>query len=565
MQSSDAVRESEAERMKASISSSTKLVNSVNSNGVHDVVNGNSDKAVLPTVKLSQDEQDVVRLIGQHLLSLGLNRAAEELVHESGCMLEHPIAVKFKVCVLEGNWDKAETLLSEFRPMLKSEKNLKKIRFLILEQKYLELIEDNKEIDALICLRNEITSLKYSIDRVHELSRLIMCSNKEDLRIQASWDGKGALSRQKLMDKLQGYIPPTLLLPPNRLRMLLRQAMDLHRERCLINNTKITEESLLADHSCNRHNLPCITKQILTDHSDQVWYVQFSHDGQKLATGSKDTSVIIWRLNNGKFEKVQKFKDRADCVSFLAWSPDDKYLLICGPESVSDATVLNVETGEVQCRVHNYSEDQLMLGDWTKDGQKFVVAGPKGQFYECNLEGTVLKSWDGVRVQGLRCHKDGKTVLAADTHMRIKSYNFADKTDRFILQEDHPIMSFDQCKSGRYVVLNMSGQGLHLWDIKTSCLVRKFRGVKQGNDAIFSCFGGIDDSFVASGSEDHEVYIFHVRHESPVAVLSGHTKTVNCVSWNSNDVNMIASASDDGTVRIWGPSDSDNEDECTYF
>ena len=64
---------------------------------------------------------------------------------------------------------------------------------------------------------------------------------------------------------------------------------------------------------------------------------------------------------------------------------------------------------------------------------------------------------------------------------------------------------------------------------------------------------------------DHEVYIFHVRHESPVAVLSGHSKTVNCVSWNSKEASIIASASDDCTVRIWGPSDSDNGKFYKFF
>ena len=52
---------------------------------------------------------------------------------------------------------------------------------------------------------------------------------------------------------------------------------------------------------------------------------------------------------------------------------------------------------------------------------------------------------------------------------------------------------------------------------------------------------------------DHKVYIWHSKRENPVAVLSGHTRTVNCVSWNSKDPTMLASASDDGTVRVWGP------------
>lgn len=40
---------------------------------------------------------------------------------------------------------------------------------------------------------------------------------------------------------------------------------------------------------------------------------------------------------------MQKFQGCSDGVSCLAWSPDDKYLLACGPENSSDATILNVE------------------------------------------------------------------------------------------------------------------------------------------------------------------------------------------------------------------------------
>ncbi len=46
-----------------------------------------------------------------------------------------------------------------------------------------------------------------------------------------------------------------------------------------------------------------------------------------------------------------------------------------------------------------------------------------------DLEGNVLESWEGVRVQALAWKADGKTVLAADTHHRIRGYNFDDLTD----------------------------------------------------------------------------------------------------------------------------------------
>jgi hypothetical protein len=44
------------------------------------------------------------------------------------------------------------------------------MKFMLLEQKYLELLEDGREMDALQCLRHELTPMKYNTERVHELS-----------------------------------------------------------------------------------------------------------------------------------------------------------------------------------------------------------------------------------------------------------------------------------------------------------------------------------------------------------------------------------------------------------
>lgn len=133
-------------------------------------------------------------------------------------------------------------------------------------------------------------------------------------------------------------------------------------------------------------------------------------------------------------------------------------------------------------------------------------------------------------------------------------YNFdSPRSDFDILREPHPIMTFSINSADRLALLNVSNQGLHLWDIEDKCLVRRFQGIRQSNFAIHSCFGGVNESFVASGSEDKVVYIWHIKREEPLAKLAGHTKTVNCVSWNPVYPSLLASASDDATVRIWGP------------
>lgn len=66
-------------------------------------------------------------------------------------------------------------------------------------------------------------------------------------------------------------------------------------------------------------------------------YCQFSNDGTKLATGSKDGNIIIWEINPVTVQCKVKFtlEGHTSGASFFSWSPDDNYLIACGPEEAS--------------------------------------------------------------------------------------------------------------------------------------------------------------------------------------------------------------------------------------
>ncbi|XP_042880842.1 WD repeat-containing protein 26-like isoform X2 [Penaeus japonicus] len=528
------------------------------------------------SLKLSGVQQEMVRLIGQHLIELGLKKSAEFLMSESGCRLDHPAAARFRQCVMDGEWAKAEAALNELRTMLDDPSSLKEMRFLLLEQKYLELLESGQAMEALTCLRSQLTPLQHNMERVHQLSSLMFMSNPEELRAAARWTGMGKESRKGLMDRLQHFLPPSIMLPPHRLETLILQAVEQQRTQCAYHNTRSDSQvsrrddhsthccsqvlgsggSLLMDHSCPRHAFPGTTVQILSDHCDEVWIARFSPDGSKLATGSKDSTVIIWDVDPETLTVTRRFTldGHSYGVVYLAWSPDSSKLIVCLQEEAAELVVWDTERGEQICKVSNSPDDSLTCAAWHKDSRKFVCGGMRGQFYHCNLEGHILDSWEGVRVQCLAIQNDGKTVLASDTHHRIRGYHFDEVQDHNIIQEDHSIMSFTLDNTGQYALLNVANQGVHLWDLRNRTLVRKFRGLTQGHYTIHSCFGGDNQDFVASGSEDNKVYIWHHRRELPVVTLVGHTRTVNCVTWNPRYPAMIASVSDDATVRIWGPA-----------
>nr|CAD7462051.1 unnamed protein product [Timema tahoe] len=543
-----------------STTSSSSQQNGTDASSENNAINGGPNGDIPKTI--DKTNQDIVRLIGQHLKTIGLNRTAEVLMQESGCRLDHPAAAKFRQHVMDGDWSKVMSYLPiivhKMFCMRQADNDLMELKSLLestspslvvsiisafkhytpLQSRISKFLASNPEIpDSILgpsrCSVKRLVGNRHDTLRVHELSSYMMCSGRDELMTRAGWEGKGLKFSHFTHGQTTGVPAP-----------LDHAATEKHQKhRCPYHNTRSDEEgledlSLLVDHYCTKDQFPCETIQTLNDHCDEVWFCRFSPDGLKLATGSKDTTVGIWDVDPETLTCTHRktLEGHSYGVAYIAWSPDSSHLIACGPEDCPELWIWNVESDELRVKVSHSPEDSLTSCSWNKDGKKFVTGGIRGQFYQCDLEGNVLDSWEGVRVNCLWCRSDGKTVLAADTHHRVRAYNFEELSD-----------------SNMLALLNVATQGVHLWDLQDKCLVRKFQGVTQGHFTIHSCFGGVNQNFVASGSEDNKVYVWHIKRELPIATLSGHTRTVNCVAWNPVYHQMLASVSDDCTIRIWGP------------
>ena len=91
------------------------------------------------------------------------------LAEESGYNTESDDVSEFREAVLSGEWEKAESHLSNIP--LNENAFLEEALFLIREQKFLEALEDKDLTSALAVLRTEISPLNFNTDKVHNLSR----------------------------------------------------------------------------------------------------------------------------------------------------------------------------------------------------------------------------------------------------------------------------------------------------------------------------------------------------------------------------------------------------------
>ena len=75
-------------------------------------------RQIKKTTDLSKLDQEIVRLIGQHLCDVGLRTSADVLMKEAGCRLDQPTAATFRHLVMkvgQNTVDQSELILSHCR------------------------------------------------------------------------------------------------------------------------------------------------------------------------------------------------------------------------------------------------------------------------------------------------------------------------------------------------------------------------------------------------------------------------------------------------------------------
>ncbi|OJJ49020.1 hypothetical protein ASPZODRAFT_1378316 [Penicilliopsis zonata CBS 506.65] len=517
------------------------------------------------------DREEVTRILIQGLYDLGYNDAASLLSRESGYQLESPAVAAFRTAVLEGQWSRAEHILiqsfrrrnlrdsaaeslpDEDRLVLAPTADKSEMLFYLRQQKFLELLEERDLSAALMVLRQELTPLNYDVGRLHALSSLLMCP-AEHLHDQAGWDGPISSSRERLLTELSKSISPSVMIPDHRLAVLLDYIKQNQINQCLYHNTA-EPLSLYCDHMCDRDDFPLRSTIELKDHSDEVWWCEFSHDGSKLVTAGQDCSAIIYETET--FTVLHKLMEHDNGVAHSCWSPDDSKLITCSRDK--KARVWSVETGRCLLTI-NHHREPVTAAAWAPDGESFVTASldSSSQLCRWSMRGQALYMWPGgFRVEDLAITPDGRRLIAKDVDPKLHVYNFLTHEEEYCLSLRSKPTSVTVSQDSRHMLVNLADGQIQLIDIETTDVVRRFRGQAQGEFIIRSKFGGAAENFVISGSEDSCIYVWHKENGTLVEKLEGHTtgrrKTgcVNAISWNPTNPGMFASAGDDGLVKIW--------------
>ncbi|ODA84016.1 hypothetical protein RJ55_02534 [Drechmeria coniospora] len=533
--------------------------------------NGSSNgERTAATTYFGHNREEVTRILIQALSDMGYQAAAESVSRDSGYSLESHTVSAFRSAVLAGSWAEAEELLAGAALaessaaaasqgggsgggngnglVLAAAADRDLMKFWLRQQKFLELLEEREMGRALVVLRGELTPLYQDTDKLHFLSSLLMCTSAKDLMAKAQWDGAQGLSRKQLLSELSRFISPSVMLPESRLAVLLEQVKQRQIDTCLY-HTAATPPSLYSDHFCNRQKFPSVAALELTDLGGEVWQVQFSHDGSRLAASGSLDNVVIWDTNT--FAVVGSLADHEMGVGNLAWSPDDALIVTCSQDKL--ARLWDVKTGSLLKKIRRF--DEPVSGCvWAADSASFVLGTLDKNHSLCTYQvhdDTMLEWGKKHRIQDICGSADGRWLVAVDDICTIHVYNGRSRELEFNLDVGVRPTSVSISQDSRHLLVNKQDNEALLIDLVTRNSVQKFVGHTGGEYLIRSAFGGANESFVVSGSEDGNLFIWHKTTGVPVERLHAHMPRCNAATWNPTDPCMLASCGDDGRVKIW--------------
>ncbi|MBF0357646.1 MAG: TIR domain-containing protein [Magnetococcales bacterium] len=240
------------------------------------------------------------------------------------------------------------------------------------------------------------------------------------------------------------------------------------------------------------------------------------------------------------------------------------------------------------------SEEEVMAVAFEPNGVHFVSGSDSGRLTIWNSNKTRPgKSWQGHdgSISAIIFSPQGEQLLTAGADGKIRFWSFPKQTSsRTEITTNSPITAMALSHDNRYLAVATLDRKLIIWDLVENRILKSqdfqqrlnallftrqgraiiaggddrtlwrlnlktaekkpLQPLKKFNEPIRSLATSPDGNYLAIGSWDTTIYIWHVQDNKKVAELDGHDKSVEGLAFHPSG-NRLASVSLDETVRLW--------------
>jgi WD40 repeat protein len=283
----------------------------------------------------------------------------------------------------------------------------------------------------------------------------------------------------------------------------------------------------------------------LTSHSESVYSVSFSPDGQMLASASHDQTIKLWHVDSRKGFRTLTGHLWVYDVAFnhdgklLASANGDHTVKLWDVDSCLELQTLEAHTGNVAAVVFVPNTQMVISGSWdytikiwnTKTGNRIRTLQGHTSLVNC-----------------LAVSPDGQTLASGSHDQQVKLWNLKTGQESMtLIGHESSVNTIAFSPNGEMIASASDDRTIKMWSVKTGQVMHTFGSFLSAINSV--CFSP-DGKLLASAGDDKTIKIWAMDSGETIQTLTGHSDSVYHIVFSPNG-QILASSSSDNTIRLW--------------
>ncbi len=284
-------------------------------------------------------------------------------------------------------------------------------------------------------------------------------------------------------------------------------------------------------------------ESVRKSHDGGVCCLRFSTSGECLATAGIDGFIKIWDVETRA--ELRSWKAHDTDVNKLAFFRDDKSLVSVGDDGA--VRVWDFMTGTLLQEIAA-SEKRLFEIAYDSTGGRLVAAGDDGVHFLRQEDGQESAT---IRVEKVRALALSSSLIAHPDNgqKRIRITNM--ESLKPVLEIDTSLIGLVNdivfcADGGRLAVASRQGFG-QIYHASDGAILASLKGHRAAVNTVR--FFSTNDQLIATGSDDRTIRIWNA-HGAMMKTIRGHSAEVWTLDF-SPDERLLASGDSNGFVRFW--------------